>query len=75
MYFWLVLNKDSNITLKLSPKRKHFRVNEPLDVGSPTPFGFNGVLENKNFQSFEKKFIEKNVIGVHIEQIAIEGSK
>ena len=32
-------NPNSKVTLRLSPKRKRSRVNEPLSVGSPTPFG------------------------------------
>ena len=61
-------NPNSKITLRLSPKCKRFRVNEPLDVGSPTPFDFNGVLKNKSYQSFDKQLIEKNFIRGHIEQ-------
>ena len=51
------------------------KLNEPLGIGSPTHTGFNGVLENKNYQSFDKQLIEKNVIGGHIEQNAIGESK
>ena len=34
-------NSNSKVTLKLSPKHERARVNEPLDVGSPTPTGFS----------------------------------
>ena len=34
-------NPNSKATLRLSPKRKRYRVNESLDVVSPTPLGFN----------------------------------
>ena len=66
-------NSNSKVTLKLSPQHENARVNETLDVGSPTPTGFNGVFENKNYQSFDKQLIEKNVIGGHIEQNSIGG--
>ena len=33
-------NSNSKVTLKLIPKHERPRVNEPLDVGSPTPTGF-----------------------------------
>ena len=41
-------NPNSKVTLGLSPKRKRSRVNEPLDVGSPTPFGFKQALDLLN---------------------------
>ena len=50
-------NPNSKVTLRLRPKRKRSRVNGPLDDRSPTPFGFNSVLENNNYQSFDKKLI------------------
>ena len=39
-------NSNNKVTLKLSPKRKRSRVNEPLDVRSPTPTGFSSSLMN-----------------------------
>ena len=60
-----MLNPNSKITFTLSPKRKRSRANEPLDVGSPTATGFNGVLGKKNHQSFDKQFIKQNTIGGH----------
>ena len=36
-----VIMSKSKVRLILSPKRKRSRVNKPLDVGSPTPTGFN----------------------------------
>ena len=33
-------NPNSKVTFRSSPKRKRSSVNEPLDVGSPTPAGF-----------------------------------
>ena len=47
-------NPNSKVTLRLSPKRKHSRVNEPLDVGSPTPFGFTRKKRLILFHSFLK---------------------
>ena len=34
-------NPNSKVTLRLSPKRKRSKVNEPLDVGSPIPSSFS----------------------------------
>ena len=46
-------NPNSKFTLRLSPKHKRSRVNEPWDVKSPTPFCFTQpVWLNKN--SFQK---------------------
>ena len=36
-------NSNSKVTLNLSPKHERARVNEPLDVGSPTHTGFNNI--------------------------------
>ena len=66
-----MLNPNSKITFTLSPKRKRSRANEPLDVGSPTATGFNGVLGKKNHQSFDKQFIKQNTIGGHTQQNVI----
>ena len=41
-------NPNSTVTLRSSPKRKRSRVNEPLDVGSLTPYGFTSTTR-KNF--------------------------
>ena len=48
------------------------RVNKLLGVGS-TPDCFNGVLKNKNYQSFDKQQVQNNVTEGHIEKNAIEG--
>ena len=68
-----MFNPNSKVTLSLSPKRKRSRANEPLDVGSPTAIGFNGVLGKKNHQSFDKQFINKNTIGGQTYQTALVG--
>ena len=47
-------NPNSKVTLKLNPKRKHSKVNEPLSVRSPTPYDFNSILKKMNYQSFDK---------------------
>ena len=39
-------NPNSKVTLRLSPKRKRSGVNEPFDVGSPTPIGFTNFKFN-----------------------------
>ena len=68
-----MFNPNSKVTLSLSPKRKRSRANEPLDVGSPTAIGFNGVLGKKNHQSFDKQFINNNIIGGHTYQTPLVG--
>ena len=41
-------NPNSKFTHRLSPKRKRSRVNESLDVGSQTPYGF--IVIKKEFR-------------------------
>ena len=54
-------NPNCKVTLRLSSKRKLTRVYEPLDFGSPTPFGFN--------------IKKKDVFEVHTVVIAFNFSK
>ena len=49
-------NPNSKFTLRLSPKRKRSRVNEPLDVGSPTPYGFNNTYFLLNIHNIQKLY-------------------
>ena len=66
-------NPPSKVILRSGPKRKRSRTNEPLDGGLPTPSGFNGVLVNNNYQSFDKQLINKSTIGGPTQQNAIIG--
>ena len=40
-------NPNSKVILRLSPKRKRSRANEPFDVRLPTPTGFKIFFENQ----------------------------
>ena len=51
-------NPNSKVTLRSSPKRKRSRVDEFLDVGSLTPFGFTDTMKLK-VENFEHVFVKK----------------
>ena len=62
----------SNPLLTTPHSKVDSRVKEPSGVGS-THDCFNGVFQNKNYQSFDKQLVQNNVTEGHIENNAIEG--